>query len=148
MSDTLKFKSPYYRVTVKALIFDAANKLLVTQAKDGDWEMPGGGWEHDETFAACVWRELQEELGAEPAKIGGIVFTYRGISSKHGHVTLRLVVPVSLKTHTFTPGDDMLQAKFVSQSELLALEMGADEAPIKECVEQIWPPVEKNASDL
>jgi 8-oxo-dGTP pyrophosphatase MutT (NUDIX family) len=45
--------STFYRVSIKALVFDDRNRLLVGLTKDEEapgWEIPGGGWEHDETF--------------------------------------------------------------------------------------------------
>jgi mutator protein MutT len=52
-----------------ALIFDRG-KLLITQRRPDDhlpnlWEFPGGKVEPGETFAACLVREIREELGIE-----------------------------------------------------------------------------------
>lgn len=49
------------------LVFDQG-RLLITRRPQGVhlaglWEFPGGKREHDESFAACVERELMEELG-------------------------------------------------------------------------------------
>jgi ADP-ribose pyrophosphatase YjhB (NUDIX family) len=56
--------SPFYRVSVKALVFDRDGRLLVVQEPDGLWEVPGGGWEHGESFEECLARELAEEIMA------------------------------------------------------------------------------------
>jgi len=37
--------------------------MLMVFAKGGDIELPGGGWEHGETFEKCLQREACEELG-------------------------------------------------------------------------------------
>ena len=52
-----------------ALVF-RDGKLLITQRQadahlGGLWEFPGGKREPDETFEACLRRELREELGIE-----------------------------------------------------------------------------------
>jgi mutator protein MutT len=52
-----------------ALIFNEG-KLLITQRRPDDhlpnlWEFPGGKVEPGETFAACLVREIREELGIE-----------------------------------------------------------------------------------
>ena len=52
-----------------ALIFDNG-KLLITQRRPDDhlpnlWEFPGGKVEAGETFAACLVREIREELDIE-----------------------------------------------------------------------------------
>jgi ADP-ribose pyrophosphatase YjhB (NUDIX family) len=129
--------SPFYRVAIKAIIIDNKQRLLVTQTRDEAWELPGGGWEHGETFEDCVWREIKEELGVAVATVGDIMFTYRGIN-RRGYVALRLVVPVELVNYEFIPGIDMQSAKFVSHNELVALRMTPDEEPIKKLVDKIW----------
>jgi len=60
---------------VKALIFNEANQILVVQNGDGNWEIPGGGWEHGESFRDCLEREIDEELAARVATNSGIVLT-------------------------------------------------------------------------
>jgi mutator protein MutT len=52
-----------------ALIFNDG-KLLIAQRRPDDhlpnlWEFPGGKVEAGETFAACLVREIREELGIE-----------------------------------------------------------------------------------
>ncbi|MGK8521280.1 NUDIX hydrolase [Nocardia asteroides] len=52
---------------VGVAVFRAGRLLLVRRVADdyhgGMYELPGGGVESDETFAACVERELLEETG-------------------------------------------------------------------------------------
>lgn len=52
-----------------ALIQDADGRYLITQRRRGShleglWEFPGGKRDADEDLAACLRRELMEELGA------------------------------------------------------------------------------------
>jgi len=136
--------SPFYRVSVKTIILDDAQRLLVAQTEDGLWEIPGGGWEHDEPLESCVAREIAEELGVQIASIGPIQFIYRGTNPR-GYQALRLAVPVTLQSSQFTPGDDMIAAKYISKDELLALPMQPDEAIIRDYVDIIWPPAARAA---
>lgn len=130
--------SPFYRVALKLIILDASRRLLVVKNRDGMWEIPGGGWEHDEPLAACAARELHEELGIQTAvELDDIAFTYRA-RSKHGHINLRLVVPARIGNHDFQPSE-MVDKRFVTKEELVALPMESDEAPIKQLTANIWP---------
>jgi 8-oxo-dGTP diphosphatase len=131
--------SPFYRVTVKAIILDDQGRLLVGKGEENSegWELPGGGFEHDESMPECIRRELKEELDVEVAKIGSVEFFYRG-RSVHGWMIVRLAVPVKLKNYDFKFGD-MKKAKFVTKQELLSLNFAADEGTIKDCVDFIWP---------
>lgn len=59
-------------VEVAAGLVFRGGKLLITQRPPaahlgGLWEFPGGKREPDETFEACLARELLEELGIEVA---------------------------------------------------------------------------------
>ena len=52
-----------------AVIMHGGRLLLATRPKgthlEGHWEFPGGKVKADETLAACIIRELQEELGLQ-----------------------------------------------------------------------------------
>ena len=64
-------------IDVAAALVFREGKLLITQRQadahlGGLWEFPGGKREPDETFEACLTRELREELGIEVA-VGELV---------------------------------------------------------------------------
>jgi 8-oxo-dGTP pyrophosphatase MutT (NUDIX family) len=131
-------QSPFYRVTIKALVRDHEGKVLVIENAHGEWEMPGGGWEHDEDFATCLNREIQEELGVGASTIGDIQFMYKTVSSK-GYYVLRIMVTAEFESHDFTMGEGMRSAMFVSKEEFLATNFAHGEAPIQDWVDKIWP---------
>ncbi len=56
-----------YRVSLKALIYDEAGRILLVKEKHDHWELPGGGPDHGETPEEALRRELYEELGVEVA---------------------------------------------------------------------------------
>lgn len=131
--------SPFYRVTAKALIFDDARRLLLTRNGEGFWEVPGGGWEHDESFADGLAREIQEELGVGVTSVGDVLFMYRGVNRRHGFRSLRIVVPVELSSHDLVVGDGMVEARFFDREEFLTLDMTRAEGDIHDFVDRIWP---------
>jgi mutator protein MutT len=62
--------SPVSTIDVAAALVFHEGKLLITQRYAGAhlgglWEFPGGKREPNETFEACLQRELREELGIE-----------------------------------------------------------------------------------
>lgn len=137
--DILASESPFYRVSVKALILDDQQRLLVFQDKDGQWELPGGGWEHGESLEACVVRELQEEMRIVPLSIGPVSFIYAGVSDR-GYHKLRIAVPVTTETTEFVPSaDNLVAARYVNSRELRALAFAPSEAPVLEYIDKIWP---------
>jgi 8-oxo-dGTP diphosphatase len=64
-------------VVVAAAIIEQNDRFLLTRRQrgvhlEGCWEFPGGKCEPGETHAACLAREIREELGVE-AVVGGEV---------------------------------------------------------------------------
>lgn len=132
------FDSPFYRVTAKALIFDEHDKLLVLTTANGNYELPGGGWEHDESYEQCLAREIQEELGVGVGSISPVLFIYRGRNDNKGFMTLRIVTEVTLKSHEFAYGDDMRSAQFVSREQFVSMDWATNEGDVLEHIDQIW----------
>jgi 8-oxo-dGTP pyrophosphatase MutT (NUDIX family) len=130
--------SPFYRVAVKVLIMDELGRLLVTQNVEGEWEIPGGGWEHDETLDQCVVREMEEELGVKVSNISEIEFVLRGVSTIGWHV-IRLAVRAVLSPDSeLKPADDQVAYRFVNRHELLQLTFCGADKPFQAATDQIW----------
>lgn len=57
-------KDHLFRVSLKAVIRNAAGELLVVKEKgQTHWNLPGGGMDHGESYHEALARELQEEIG-------------------------------------------------------------------------------------
>jgi len=68
-------------IVVCAAIIERDGRFLITRRQkgahlEGFWEFPGGKCETGETLAACLARELREELGAD-ISVGEEVLTTR-----------------------------------------------------------------------
>lgn len=139
----------YYRVSIKPLIYDEQGRLLVGQDVDGLWAMLGGGWQHGETWQDCIRREVREEIGVEVTSIDQTLVFYRH-TTPEGHPKISIAVPVKVSSHdfAFNPEDEEIVAvKFVTKQEFLALPFMESEASVKQCADQIWSAVEKNAKN-
>ena len=61
-----------YRRCVGMMIVNNKNKILVGKRLDhpsGHWQMPQGGIDENENPEEAVWREMQEEIGTNNAKM-------------------------------------------------------------------------------
>lgn len=131
--------STFYRVSVKALIFDDTQRLLVFQDTAGEFEMPGGGWEHGETLNECITRELNEEMRVVPDQIGKVQFVYTGPHDS-GYQKCFIVVPVTITSYDLrASGDDLAAAQFVNREEFRELPFQFNEKAALNYIDQIWP---------
>src|SRR6185503_21266775 len=77
---------PRNAIEVAAGVVFRDGRVLITQRRPDDhlgglWEFPGGKRESGETFAACLRRELMEELGIEVEVgecLGSVTHRYPG----------------------------------------------------------------------
>jgi 8-oxo-dGTP pyrophosphatase MutT (NUDIX family) len=53
---------PRWPVSVKGVILDG-DRVVVLRNERGEWELPGGRLEPDESIEECLVREVHEELG-------------------------------------------------------------------------------------
>lgn len=135
--DLAQLPDTFYRVSVKALIFDSQNRLLIFQDKNGEWEIPGGGWDHTESFEDCIRREIMEEMQLKPDSIGQIRCVYK--CRRAGHYKICIAVPVKIHSSEFIPSsDDLVAARYVNKEEFLRLLFQESEAGVLEVADEIW----------
>ena len=139
MAQQSEIISPFYRVSVKALVFDAERRLLVVQEPAGHWELPGGGWEHGETLEQCLARELREELGVGLCSVDlSTQRAWAGPGASHRYHRLKLTVQATLGSTVITPGQEILAARWVTPEEFSALPGAAGDDALREHVLAVW----------
>jgi 8-oxo-dGTP diphosphatase len=130
--------SPFYRVSVKALVFDAHDRLLVVQEPDGFWELPGGGWEHGETLEECLTRELAEELGAELRSVD-LATVHPCVGPGRSYQRLKLAVRAEISDREPTPGNEILALRWVTRDEIAGLPMRDGDDTMRAHIQATWP---------
>jgi 8-oxo-dGTP pyrophosphatase MutT (NUDIX family) len=129
----------FYRISIKVLIKDSKDKLLVVQDTTNDtWEVPGGGLDHGETIKQTAVREIQEELGVELLECDKEPSIITLGEHPNNYPTLMLYYRGEISSLNFTL-EKKFKSAFVDKDEFLSLAMLDDESPIKEFVDVIWP---------
>jgi 8-oxo-dGTP pyrophosphatase MutT (NUDIX family) len=131
--------STFYRVSVKALVFDREDRLLALQNEDGSWELPGGGWEHGETLEQAMRREVREELGVEIDRID--TATLRpcvGHAAGGRYPWLKLAMVVELASHDFSSEAEMHVTGHVTLAQFRTLTMHRSDQCLQDNAELLW----------
>jgi 8-oxo-dGTP pyrophosphatase MutT (NUDIX family) len=138
--DGRKWEIPdaFYRVSIKILIKDHDDKLLVVQdTTNGTWEVPGGGLDHGETIEQTAKREIREELGVELLQFGEEPVAITVGQHPNNYLTLMLYYWGELANDNFAL-EKKFESRLVDRDEFLGLNMLGDELPIKQHVVKIW----------
>ncbi|MDX2090803.1 MAG: NUDIX hydrolase [Kofleriaceae bacterium] len=109
-------------VAVAAIVFDADGRvLLVERGKppgEGQWTVPGGRLEGQETLAQAVAREVREETGLL-VEVGPLACVVERMGDDYHFVILDYLARVI--GGTLAAGDDARGARFVPREELASL---------------------------
>ena len=112
------YPTTFYRVSIKALIRDAHNKILVVKENQDTWSLPGGGLDHGEDPAQGILRELNEELGIENAQVNDIACV-KTFYLEHKQAWLMWVVyDVRISKSEFIYGDGVTAVTFLDPEAL------------------------------
>lgn len=131
--------STFYRVSVKALVFDQEDRLLVMQNRDGTWELPGGGWEHTETLEQCLRREILEELGVGVSGIDtSTIHPCVGHAPSARYPWLKLAMNAELASQDFTLDERMRATRYVPFDEFRTLTMHRSEQCLQDSAGLLW----------
>ena len=93
----MEIPSPYYRLSVKAKI-KIDGKILLVREDGKDWDLPGGGVEHNETIEDALRRELMEETGITDFKIKKTPEIFKMIDKSANRPLLFLAFEVEAET--------------------------------------------------
>ena len=61
----MEIQQAWYRISVKALIYNEKWEFLLAKENNWTWDIPGWWLDHWENFDVCIKRELQEEMWLE-----------------------------------------------------------------------------------
>jgi 8-oxo-dGTP diphosphatase len=101
-------------------VIEKEGKILLVKRKyepyKGDWSLPAGFMEYDESPEGCAIREIKEELNVD-IKLNGLFGVYSGKDDPRTHAILIMywakVIGGELK-----PGDDAEEIKFFAKNEV------------------------------
>jgi 8-oxo-dGTP diphosphatase len=115
-------KYVFYHNPVPAcgVVIEKEGKILLVKRKyqpyKGDWSLPAGFMEYDESPEQCAVREIKEELNLD-IKLDGLFGVYSGKDDPRTHAILVMywakVIGGEMK-----PGDDAEEIKFFSKDEV------------------------------
>ena len=116
-ADDLQRQDYLFRVSLKAVIFNENDEILIVKESGRDWwDIPGGRIDHGESIKEALARELREEVSLTGD------FTYTTILaedprylSSHNLYQMRLTFLVeNYDSNNFAPGDDGDEILFVN----------------------------------
>jgi len=127
----------FYRISIKLIIKDDQDRLLVLQDSDTGWELPGGGLDHGETIQQTAAREVQEELAVELKDFNEEIVAIEPGLHPDKYRTLKIYYQAELSSFDFTL-EEGFEYAFVDRQQFINLDMPGDESPIKQHIDRIW----------
>lgn len=114
-----------YRVAARVLVIQDGKVLLVKEADDGWWALPGGGIDHGESIELTVSREVEEELGVPASKVlSDFKIAYYNIGQVVSSVPrMNLFFKVSVPEASLKKTDHVSEWKWFTKEEFLKQEL-------------------------
>lgn len=117
----MEIKNWWYRISVKALIYNEEWKLLLCKESNATWDLPGGGLDHGEYAIDCLARELYEEMWLEVESIDPVpkvfVATHKPKSISRPWIS-NICYVVHVKDFNFIPSEECVEIGFFALEEL------------------------------
>ena len=114
----------YYRVSVKGIVIDSDDRILLAREDNGKWELLGGGLDHGEDPKQCLRREIYEEtrltvtwISREPKYF----ITCKRLD-KHSYLA-NIVYRIKLENLNFIPSDECQELRFFTAQEMSEVEL-------------------------
>ena len=116
-----------YRVAARVLIVNDDKVLLIIEAGDDWWAIPGGGIDHGESIELAVTREIEEELGVPASDVSSdFEIVYYNIGNVVNTVPrMNLFFKVSVPEASIKKTAHISEWKWFTKEEFLHLELHA-----------------------
>ena len=109
-----KYPNTFYRVSLKAIIRNTNNEVLVVKEKGSQWSLPGGGMDHGEDVHEALKRELYEEVLIDSTFRETLVDSATMYLERKEAGLLWLVFKVEIEKQTYGVGEDADEVAFVN----------------------------------
>ena len=115
-------KYVFYHNPVPAcgVVIEKEGKILLVKRKfqpyKGDWSLPAGFMEYDESPEQCAIREIKEELNVD-VKLDGLYGVYSGKDDPRTHAIL-IMYWAKVIGGEMKPGDDAEEIRFFAKDEI------------------------------
>ena len=112
-------KDYLFRVSLKAVILNENNQVLIVKEHGRDWwDIPGGGLDHGEHVKEALARELYEEVGYEgDFEYEVILVEDPRFQKSHNLYQMRITFVVKPERYEFSVGADSDEIMFMSPDE-------------------------------
>ena len=107
----------FYRISIKALIYDEQKRFLLI--KENNWlrELPGGGLDFWESPQRWISREIQEEMWLEVTSVAEHPSYFFTSKSRKGVYIANVLYETTVKNLDFTPSEECVEIKFFSKED-------------------------------
>lgn len=106
-------KKTLYSVSIKAVIYDSLQRVLLVKEHSDNWALPGGGIVHGETIRHALERELKEELGVDLIRSVQPLTVFMYYAPIKAVWRMWLVYDVRIDSYDLTRASDASEAAFV-----------------------------------
>lgn len=118
MTTTDWHKLAFYRVSLKALIRNEKNQLLMVQEKKGDFSLPGGGWDYEEDLHTAIKRELFEEIALTSSFTEEVITAIPFYNPSKEAWQMWIACDISYDHLEYSIGEDAEMVKWMNEDEI------------------------------
>lgn len=105
----------FYRTSIKGLVIDQKNRILLAHQIDDYWDLMGGGIEYDEEPIDALSREIKEETGLKITKISASPLYYITAKRQHKDTYVAILIhQIELNSLNFVASDECQELRFFS----------------------------------